>query len=58
MDEPLDDALPGARAFDDEGTACRNTALFQAGVLRGFYSDLYYAWKNGTSRPATGIART
>jgi PmbA protein len=54
VDEPLNDSAPGARAFDDEGTACRNTSLFEAGVLRGFYSDLYYAWKNGTQPTGHG----
>jgi PmbA protein len=54
VDEPLNDALPGARAFDDEGTACHNTTLFEAGVLRGFYNDLYYAWKNGVQPTGHG----
>jgi PmbA protein len=47
VDEPLDDTVPGARAFDDEGTACRGLPLFEAGVLQGFYHDRFYACKNG-----------
>jgi PmbA protein len=54
LDEPLDDTLPGARAFDDEGTACRNLPLFEAGVLRGFYNDLFYAWKSGVQPTGHG----
>jgi PmbA protein len=46
-DRPLDDSLPGARAFDDEGTPCRNVALFDRGVLKGFYNDRFYAHKLG-----------
>lgn len=47
IDEPLDDRIPGARAFDDEGTACRNIPIVEAGVLRSFYCDLFYARKLG-----------
>jgi PmbA protein len=54
IDEPLDDAVPGARAFDDEGTACRNRPLIEDGVLRGFYHDRFYAWKNGVQPTGHG----
>ncbi|MCX6841763.1 MAG: metallopeptidase TldD-related protein [candidate division WOR-3 bacterium] len=47
-DEPLNDSLPGARAFDDEGTPCRGLTLFERGVLRTFYNDRFYAHKTGT----------
>ena len=53
-DEPLNDRLPGARAFDDEGTPCRDLALFEHGVLKGFYSDRYYARKTGTEPTGHG----
>jgi PmbA protein len=53
-DEPLDDSLPGARAFDDEGTPCRDLALFQHGVLGGFYNDRFYARKTGTEPTGHG----
>ncbi|MFO7675472.1 MAG: TldD/PmbA family protein [bacterium] len=53
-DAPLDDRLPGARAFDDEGTPCRNRAVFERGVLRGFHTDRYYAWKLGTEPTGNG----
>jgi PmbA protein len=67
-DAPLDDSQPDARSFDDEGTACRNRAVFERGVLQGFHTDRYYAWKLGTeptgngwrgdvtSRPSPGLA--
>jgi PmbA protein len=45
VDQALDDKVPGARAFDDEGTPCRNLPIFEKGVLRNFYCDLYYAAK-------------
>lgn len=66
-DAPLDDSQPGARAFDDEGTPCRDRSLFDQGVLRGFYTDRFYAQKleaeptgNGwrgdvTNRPSPGL---
>jgi PmbA protein len=53
-DEPLNDGEPGARAFDDEGTPCRNHKLFDRGVLTGFYSDRFYALKTGTEPTGNG----
>jgi len=53
-DEPLNDSLPGARAFDDEGTPCRNLTLFERGVLRAFYNDRFYAHKTGTEPTGHG----
>jgi PmbA protein len=53
-DEPLDDSLPHARAFDDEGTPCRNLRLFQRGVLEGYYNDRFYARKTGTEPTGHG----
>ena len=52
VNEPLNDQVPGARAFDDEGTPCRNLPLFKAGVLKSFYCDLCYGRKLGL--PPTG----
>jgi PmbA protein len=52
INEPLNDQVPDARAFDDEGTPCRNLPLFQAGVLKNFYCDLCYGQKLGL--PPTG----
>jgi len=54
VDEPLDDSLPGARAFDDEGTPCRSLKLFEGGVLKGFYNDRFYARKTGTEPTGHG----
>jgi PmbA protein len=53
-DESLDDSLPGARAFDDEGTPCHDLALFERGVLKGFCSDRFYAHKTGTEPTGHG----
>jgi PmbA protein len=53
-DKPLDDSLPGARAFDDEGTPCRDLMLFERGVLKGFYNDRFYARKTGTEPTGHG----
>ena len=53
-DEPQNDELPGARSFDDEGTPTRNRPIVEAGVLRGFSFDRYYAWKTGTRPTGNG----
>jgi PmbA protein len=44
-DDPLSDRMPGARTFDDEGTACRTLSIINQGVLENFYYDLFYAGK-------------
>ncbi len=53
-DEPLNDGEPGARAFDDEGTPCRDRRLFDRGVLSGFYNDRFYARKTGAEPTGNG----
>ena len=53
-DKPLDDSLPGARAFDDEGTPCRDLMLFEHGVLKNFYNDRFYARKTVTEPTGHG----
>jgi PmbA protein len=54
-DEPLDDSLPGARAFDDEGTPCHPFTVIEKGVLKHFYHDLYFAQKLKTSSTGHGF---
>ena len=54
LDESLNDSLPGARAFDDEGTPCRSLKLFERGVLKGFYNDRFYAHKTKTEPTGHG----
>ena len=51
-DDPLNDQVPDARGFDDEGTACQYFSVVEKGVLTHFYYDLYYAGKMGI--PPTG----
>lgn len=51
-DAPLDDSYPGARAFDDEGTASQFRMFVNAGVVQEFYADLNYAKK--LKMPPTG----
>jgi PmbA protein len=45
LDDPLNEEFPGARAFDDEGTACRLLPLVERGILKNYYYDLFYAKK-------------
>jgi len=51
-DDPLNDQVPDARGFDDEGMACQYFSVVEKGVLTHFYYDLYYAGKMGI--PPTG----
>jgi PmbA protein len=55
FNEPLNDSLPGARAFDDEGTPCSRFPVIESGVLRNFYYDLYFAKKLKTSPTGHGF---
>lgn len=54
VDDPLDDRYPGARAFDDEGTACAPLTLVDRGILKSFYYDLNYAKKLGATSTGHG----
>ena len=45
INNPLDDNHPDARAFDDEGVACRKLPIIDRGELKNYYYDLYYAAK-------------
>ena len=51
-DDPLNDRVPGARGFDDEGVPCRRFPVIEKGVLSRFYYDLHYAGKLAV--PPTG----
>lgn len=46
--DPLDDRVPGARAFDDEGVPCSPFPIIDHGKLTNFYYDLHYAKKLNT----------
>ncbi|MGB8929719.1 MAG: TldD/PmbA family protein [Anaeromyxobacteraceae bacterium] len=52
-DEPLVKRGFGSRLFDGEGIAAKPFALFEQGVLRGYYVDTYYGRKLGLA-PTTG----
>jgi len=45
LDDAADTHYPGARAFDDEGVACKPLITVDKGVLKSFFYDLNYAGK-------------
>ena len=53
--DPLNDDIPGARSFDDEGTPCRYFPVIENGVLKNFYYDLHYADKLKASPTGHGF---
>lgn len=53
--DPINDALPYARPFDDEGTPCTLFPVVERGVLYNFYYDLYFARKLKTSSTGHGF---
>ncbi|MBI5744464.1 MAG: TldD/PmbA family protein [Elusimicrobia bacterium] len=55
---PLNDSIPGARAFDDEAVACTDFPIIEKGIFRGFYNDLNYAAKTGAKPTGNGFRRT
>lgn len=55
FNDPLNDSLPGARAFDDEGTPCARFPIVERGVLKNFYYDLYFAAKMKTTPTGHGF---
>jgi PmbA protein len=56
--DPLNDEIPGARSFDDEGTPCRYFPVVENGVLKNFYFDLHYADKLKVSPTGHGFRGT
>jgi len=53
--DPLNDTMPLARAFDDEGVPCRHFPLVRRGVLKNFYNNLYFAQKLNTTPTGHGF---
>jgi len=53
-DDPLNDNLPNARSFDDEGVECKLLPIVEKGILKNFYYDLYYAGKMATNSTGHG----
>jgi PmbA protein len=54
VDDPLNESVPGARGFDDEGVACRTFPIIEGGVVANFYYDLTYAGKMGVEPTGHG----
>jgi PmbA protein len=52
-DDPLRAKGFGSRRFDDEGIAARRLPIVEAGALRSYFIDTYYAKKLGVA-PTTG----
>lgn len=44
-DDAADARYPSARAFDDEGVACKPLVAVEKGILKSFFYDLNYAGK-------------
>jgi len=53
--DPLNDKMPDARSFDDEGTPCQYFPIIENGVLKNFYYDLHYASKLNTRPTGHGF---
>jgi PmbA protein len=53
IDEPHLPGSPGARYFDGEGIATKRLPVFENGVLRTYFIDVYYANKLGV-QPTIG----
>lgn len=55
-DDPLVPRGLGSRLFDSEGIAARRFPLFEAGVLRNYYVDVYYGRKLGIPPTTRGMS--
>jgi len=55
FNNPLNHSLPGARAFDDEGTPCTRFPIVERGVMKNYYHDLYFAQKLKTTPTGHGF---
>jgi PmbA protein len=55
FNDPLNDSIPGARAFDDEGVQCRQFPIVEKGIFRNFYYDLYFAERLKTDSTGNGF---
>lgn len=54
-DDPLIPRAFGSRHYDGDGIAAKKMPVFEAGVLRNYYIDVYYARKLGVA-PTTASA--
>ncbi len=53
-DDPLNDKMPDARGFDDEGVPCQHFPIIESGVLKNFFYNLYYSEKMNTKSTGHG----
>jgi len=53
-DAPLNDEVPGARSFDDEGVPTKKMNIIEKGILKNFFYDLNYAQKLGVKSTGHG----
>ena len=53
-DNALDDEVPGARSFDDEGVPTKRMNIIEKGILKNFFYDLNYAQKLGAKSTGHG----
>lgn len=54
----LEQTLPLARSFDDEGIACEQRAIVEKGVLKGFLTDLSSAAELEQTSTGNAVRRT
>jgi PmbA protein len=57
-DDPRNDRMPLASAFDSEGTPTRKLPIVERGVLKSFYYDLEYAGRMKTTSTGHGNRNT
>jgi PmbA protein len=53
VDDPTDEAAPGAEPYDGEGLARRRNALIEGGTLAGYLYNSYAARRAGTTSTAS-----
>ena len=57
-DDPLNDKVPGARSFDDEGVPTKKINIIEKGILKNFFYDMNYAQKLGKKSTGHGYRTT
>lgn len=57
IDSPLERGEPGARLYDSEGVATKDTAIIDHGVVKEFFVNTYISHKTGLSPTVDGPSR-